>query len=116
MATRRCSSARNPPSSKYFSARAMAPSRDPVMRVLVSFGGTIADYRFPPHACLGRWPQAGGEFEMLTSGRIVFTAMEEVQYGKPADKALAVLVEAKGAQRVFLMVSGTLNRETDEIE
>jgi maleylacetate reductase len=53
---------------------------------------------------------------MLTSGRVAFTDMEEVHYGKPAAEALAELVEARGAERVFLMASGTLNRETDEVE
>jgi maleylacetate reductase len=53
---------------------------------------------------------------MLQSGRIVFTKMEEVIYGKPAAEAVAALVERYKAERVFLMVSGTLNRETDEVE
>src|SRR5450631_3268100 len=53
---------------------------------------------------------------MLTSGRVVFTRMEEVHYGKPAAQSLAELVKEHGAERVFLMVSGTLNRETDEVE
>ena len=53
---------------------------------------------------------------MLTSGRVVFTRMEEVHYGKPAAQSVAELVKEHGAQRVFLMVSGTLNRETDEVE
>src|SRR5450755_1729046 len=53
---------------------------------------------------------------MLTSGRVVFTKMEEVHYGKPAAQSLAELVKAHGAERVFLMVSGTLNRETDEVD
>jgi len=52
---------------------------------------------------------------MLTSGRIVFSDMDEVVYGKPADEAVADLVKRLGAERVFLMVSGTLNRETDEV-
>jgi maleylacetate reductase len=51
---------------------------------------------------------------MLQSGRVVFSHMEEVLFGQPAAPAIAEL--AKDAQRVFLMVSGTLNRETDEIE
>ncbi len=51
---------------------------------------------------------------MLQSGRVVFSHMEEVLFGKPAAPAIAEL--AKDAQRVFLMVSGTLNRETDEID
>ena len=53
---------------------------------------------------------------MLTSGRVVFTDMEEVHYGKPAAQSVAELVKTHGAARVFLMVSGTLNRETDEVE
>jgi alcohol dehydrogenase class IV len=53
---------------------------------------------------------------MLTSGRVVFTDMEEVRYGQPAAQSVAELVTAHGAERVFLMVSGTLNRETDEVE
>lgn len=53
---------------------------------------------------------------MLTSGRVVFTDMEEVRYGQPAAQSVAELVTACGAERVFLMVSGTLNRETDEVE
>jgi maleylacetate reductase len=51
---------------------------------------------------------------MLQSGRVVFSHMEEVLFGQPAAPAIAEL--AKNAQRVFLMVSGTLNHETDEIE
>lgn len=53
---------------------------------------------------------------MLTSGRVIFTEMEEVHYGKPAAEAVAEIVKNQRVERVFLMVSGTLNRETDEIE
>ena len=53
---------------------------------------------------------------MLTSGRIVFSKMEEVCFGKPAAQSVAELVKDKGAQRVFVMASGTLNRKTDEVE
>ena len=53
---------------------------------------------------------------MLTAGRVVFTDMEEVRYGKPADQSVAALVESYGAERVFVMASGTLDRETDEVE
>ncbi len=53
---------------------------------------------------------------MTASGRIVFSRMEEVIFGHPAAQALAELVGRQGAARVLLMVSGTLNRETDEIE
>ncbi|MBL6654188.1 MAG: iron-containing alcohol dehydrogenase [Reyranella sp.] len=52
----------------------------------------------------------------MTSGRVVFTDMEEVHYGKPAAQSVAEVVKAHGAERVFLMVSGTLNRQTDEVE
>jgi alcohol dehydrogenase class IV len=53
---------------------------------------------------------------MPQSGQVVFSRMEEVQYGKPAAATVADLVKRHGAERVFLMVSGTLNRDTDEIE
>ena len=53
---------------------------------------------------------------MLQSGRIVFSKMDEVIYGRPAAQAAAELVQRLGAERVFVMASGTLNRQTDEIE
>ena len=53
---------------------------------------------------------------MASTGRIVFSRMDEVQYGKPATDVIPGLVRNLGADRVFLMVSGTLDRETDEIE
>jgi maleylacetate reductase len=53
---------------------------------------------------------------MPQPARIVFSRMDEVVYGTPAAEALGDLVEREQARRVFLMVSGTLNRETDEIE
>jgi len=49
------------------------------------------------------------------TGRVVFGAMEEVVYGQPAANALAAQLDRIGAQRALLMVSGTLNRTTDEI-
>ncbi|MBI2736097.1 MAG: iron-containing alcohol dehydrogenase [Rhodospirillales bacterium] len=52
----------------------------------------------------------------MTSGRIVFTDMEQVHFGKPAAQSVADLVKANGSSRVFLMASGTLDRETDEVE
>ena len=52
---------------------------------------------------------------MTTEGRVVFGRMDEVIYGQPAAAAVASQATRLGAQRVFLMVSGTLNRETDEI-
>ena len=53
---------------------------------------------------------------MLQTGRVVLGKMEEVQFGRPAAEAVAEIARRHDAQRVFLMVSGTLNRETDEIE
>jgi alcohol dehydrogenase class IV len=51
----------------------------------------------------------------MQSGRIVFGRMEQVVYGKPAAEAVAAFAQTAGATRVFLMASGTLDRETDEI-
>jgi maleylacetate reductase len=53
---------------------------------------------------------------MTASGRVVFGRMDEVVFGTPAAQTVADLVQRAGAERVFLMVSGTLNRETPEIE
>jgi maleylacetate reductase len=53
---------------------------------------------------------------MASSGRVVFSRMDEVVFGKPAAEAVSELVSRHGAQRVFLMASGTLDRETDEVE
>src|ERR1700726_4413657 len=52
---------------------------------------------------------------MLQAGRIAFGNMEAVTFGRPAAEAVAEEVQRCEAERVFLMVSGTLNRETDEI-
>src|SRR3546814_13257071 len=41
--------------------------------------------------------------------------MERVIYGTPAAEAVAGEAERIGAERAFLLVSGTLNRNTDEI-
>ncbi|MGY3603370.1 MULTISPECIES: iron-containing alcohol dehydrogenase [unclassified Bradyrhizobium] len=49
-------------------------------------------------------------------GRVVFGAMEEVVFGRQAAEAIVEQVARVAAQRAFLMVSGTLNRTTDEIE
>jgi maleylacetate reductase len=49
-------------------------------------------------------------------GRVVFGAMDEVVFGRPAAEAVAGQVDRLHAGRAFLMVSGTLNRSTDEIE
>lgn len=52
---------------------------------------------------------------MLPSGRVAFGEMEAVVFGKPAADAIAEETRRLGAERVLLMVSGTLNRTTDEV-
>jgi AcrB/AcrD/AcrF family len=52
---------------------------------------------------------------MLQSGRVAFGAMETVVFGKPAAETVAEEARRRDAERVFLMVSGTLNRTTEEI-
>jgi maleylacetate reductase len=42
--------------------------------------------------------------------------MDEVVFGKPAAEAIAAQAERLNATRVFLMVSNTLNRNTEEID
>lgn len=45
-----------------------------------------------------------------------FPALERLIYGKAAAPALAAEAERIGARHVFLVVSGTMNRTTDEVE
>ena len=52
----------------------------------------------------------------MHQGRVVFGAMDEVVFGRPAAEAVVAQMDRLRASRAFLMVSGTLNRETDEIE
>jgi maleylacetate reductase len=52
----------------------------------------------------------------MHKGRVVFGAMDEVVFGTPAAEAIVAQVDRLGVSRAFLMVSGTLNRQTDEIE
>ena len=52
---------------------------------------------------------------MPQAGRVVFGNMEAVTFGRSAAEALAEEARRCEAERVFLMTSGTLNRETDEI-
>ena len=52
---------------------------------------------------------------MTLSGKVVLSRMDEVIFGQPAAEAVAEQSRRLGAERVFLMVSGTLNRETDAI-
>jgi maleylacetate reductase len=53
---------------------------------------------------------------MVQSGRVVFGRMEEVVFGRPAAEAVAEAAQWVDANRVFLMVSGTLARQTNEID
>ena len=41
---------------------------------------------------------------MTASGRVVFSKMDEVVFGRPAAEALPELVDRQGASRVFLQV------------
>jgi maleylacetate reductase len=49
-------------------------------------------------------------------GRVVFGAMDEVVFGRPAAEAVVAQMDRLGSSRALLMVSGTLNRQTDEID
>jgi len=49
-------------------------------------------------------------------GRVVFGAMDEVVFGRSAAEAVPEQMARLGARRAFLMVSGTLNRQTGEVE
>ena len=52
----------------------------------------------------------------MHKGRVVFGAMDEVVFGRPAAEAVAEQMTRLDAKRAFLMVSGTLNRQTGEVE
>ena len=52
----------------------------------------------------------------MHSGRVVFGAMDEVVFGHPAAGAVVAQMDRLDVNRAFLMVSGTLNRATDEID
>ncbi|HEY3792587.1 MAG TPA: iron-containing alcohol dehydrogenase [Bradyrhizobium sp.] len=52
----------------------------------------------------------------MRKGRVVFGAMDEVVFGTPAAEAVVAQLDRLRLARAFLMVSGTLNRETGEIE
>jgi maleylacetate reductase len=52
---------------------------------------------------------------MLQPGRVAFGEMDAVVFGRRAADAVAEEARRLDAERVFLMVSGTLNRTTDEI-
>lgn len=52
----------------------------------------------------------------MHQGRVVFGAIEEVVFGHPAAGAIVAQMDRLRTRRAFLMVSGTLNRQTNEIE
>ena len=52
---------------------------------------------------------------MLHSSRVVFGEMDEVVFGRPATEMVAEEARRLGAERAFVMASGTLNRTTDEV-
>ena len=52
----------------------------------------------------------------MHKGRVIFGAMDEVVFGHPAAEAIVAQIDRLHSSRAFLMVSGTLNRQTDEIE
>ena len=52
---------------------------------------------------------------MVQSGRVTFGAMEAVAFGRRAAEVIGEEAQRLTADRVFLMVSGTLNRTTGEI-
>ncbi|MCO6419047.1 iron-containing alcohol dehydrogenase [Siccirubricoccus sp. KC 17139] len=52
---------------------------------------------------------------MGRNGRVVFSRMEEVVFGRPAAAAVAELAERMGAKRVLVMASATLDRETGHV-
>jgi maleylacetate reductase len=68
-----------------------------------------------PLDCFTTKPTCPGR-TIVHKGRVVFGAMDEVVFGHPAAGAIVAQMDRLGAARAFLMVSGTLNRQTGEIE
>ncbi|MFT3819290.1 MAG: iron-containing alcohol dehydrogenase [Rubrivivax sp.] len=52
----------------------------------------------------------------MKSGRVAFSRMQEVVFGRPAAAVLTEMVSALDARRVFIIASGTLNRQTDAVQ
>jgi alcohol dehydrogenase class IV len=52
---------------------------------------------------------------MTRNGRVVFSRMEEVVFGRPAAQAVAERAARLGAARVMVMASATLDRDTDQV-
>ena len=51
----------------------------------------------------------------MQSGMLTFPAIERIVYGRPAAEALKDEAQRLDATRVFRMVSGTMNKTTDEV-
>lgn len=51
----------------------------------------------------------------MLRGQVTFGKQEEVVFGQPAAEAVDMLAKKYGANRVFVMASGTLRRETDVV-
>ena len=52
---------------------------------------------------------------MAKSGQVVFSRMQRVVWGRPAAEVVAEEARRLGAERVFLIASRTLNRESDVV-
>ena len=52
----------------------------------------------------------------MPRGEIIFTGMDRVIFGQEAASAIVAEAARLDAERVFLLVSGTLNRETDAVD
>src|SRR5258708_980553 len=116
--------ASNPESRQRLSSRdsGSGPSDHPGMtarqrgspRLKTSFSGS------PPRDYSARLlhnkNKSSGRTIIMHKGRVVFGAMEEVVFGYPAAEAIVAQMDRLGAARAFLMVSGTLNRQTGEIQ
>ena len=53
---------------------------------------------------------------MELKGKVAFGRMDAVIFGRPANEALLEEIKNYDANRVFLLASGTLNRNSDEID
>lgn len=53
---------------------------------------------------------------MPQAGRVAFGSMEAVAFSRLAAAEIAAEAQRCGAERVFLMASGTLNRTTNGVE
>ena len=49
----------------------------------------------------------------MSTGTYRFPQMESVVYGRPFAEALKEQIEESGVNAVFVLASGTLNRDTD---